>query len=223
MSAGALEPALVQVAGRYERSGGHPVQIQFGTAPELARRLAAGERAEILIAPATVVSQAVRENRVVGSTQAVVGRVGVGITVRRGAWLPDVGTVESLRRALLEADAVVFNRASTGLYVEQLLVRLELSDRLRPKTIRYHSGAEVLDHVVRGTGRDMGLAALTEIREYESRGLTLVGPLPGDVQHYTTYVAVVMAGAARADVAAGFIAYLTTPEARQVFAATGVQ
>lgn len=223
MSAGALEPALVRLAGRYERSAGRTVRIQFGTAPQLAGRLAAGDRADILIAPTAVVSQAVEEGRAVGRTRTVVGRVGVGIVVRRGAWRPDVGTVESLRRALLEADAVVFNRASTGLYMEQLLGRLNLADRLRSKTVRYASGAEVLDHVLRGSGRDLGFGAMTEIREYEPRGLVLVGPLPADVQHSTTYEAVVMAGAAHLETAEGFIAYLATPDARQVLAGTGVQ
>lgn len=223
MSAGALEPALVRLAGRYERSAGRPVRIQFGTAPQLASRLAAGDRADILIAPTGVVAQAVEESRAIGRTRTVVGRVGVALAVRRDAWRPDVGSVESLRRALLEADALVFNRASTGLYIEQLLARLDLADRLRPKIVRYASGAEVLDHVLRGSGRDLGFGALTEIREYEPRGLVLVGPLPGDVQHSTTYEAVVMAGTAHFEMAEAFIAYLATPDARQVLAETGVQ
>jgi molybdate transport system substrate-binding protein len=42
------------------------------------------------------------------------GRVGVGVAVRAGAPVPDISNTEALKRAILAADSIVYNRASTG-------------------------------------------------------------------------------------------------------------
>jgi molybdate transport system substrate-binding protein len=40
--------------------------------------------------------------------------------VRPGAPVPAMATKDDMKKALLEADSVVFNRASSGLYLEKL-------------------------------------------------------------------------------------------------------
>ena len=42
----------------------------------------------------------------------------VGVAVRPGAALPDISSLDAVKRAMLEADSVVYNLASTGLYFE---------------------------------------------------------------------------------------------------------
>ena len=59
--------------------------------------------------------------------------------------------------------------------------------RSKPKTTRYPDGAAVIEHVIRGKGNEIGFGAITEIRLYEPKGCALVGPLPADVQNYTSY------------------------------------
>jgi molybdate transport system substrate-binding protein len=81
----------------------------------------------------------------------------------------------------------------------------------------------VLEHVLRGTGREVGIGAITEIGAYESKGLTLVGPLPGELQNYTSYVAGVVTAAGAPDGGAAFIRFVTSPAAKTVFSATGAQ
>ena len=82
------------------------------------------ELGDVLIAPAALVERAVSAGQVMANTQVVVARVGVGVAVRRGAALPDVTTVEALTASLLRADSVVYNQASTGLYLERLFAEL---------------------------------------------------------------------------------------------------
>ena len=68
--------------------------------------------------------------KVDGAARMLLGRVGVGVVIRDGAPMPDVSTTEALRRAVLDADSVIYNRASSGLYVEQLLRRLGLAEQI---------------------------------------------------------------------------------------------
>jgi molybdate transport system substrate-binding protein len=96
-------------------------------------------------------------------------------------------------------------------------------EQLRSKTTRYGNAAQVLEHVIAGTGREIGFGPVTEIKSFEPKGVVLVAPLPAEIQNYTTYVAAILRDARAGEAARDFIRYLTTPAARQAFAATGVQ
>ena len=83
--------------------------------------------------------------------------------------------------------------------------------------------AAVLSHVSKGQGNEIGLGATTVIIEGESIGLKFVGPLPEDIQNYTAYAATLAAEGAGSNAAREFVSYLTTPVAKQIFAAAGIK
>jgi molybdate transport system substrate-binding protein len=222
-SAGAMEPGLYRLIDPFARETGNPVQLTVAVPASLRQRVESGRAPDVLILPAPMMEALVRAGKVKPDGQALVGRVGVGITVREGAPAPDISSVEQLKRSLLDAESIVYNRASTGIYFERLLERLGIADAVKGKATRYADGFGVLDHVVKGHGREIGIGAVTEIKEYESKGLRLVGPLPADVQNYTSYVAGVPTAAKSPDSAAAFIRFVTTPLAKTQFAATGVE
>ena len=199
------------------------MQVQFGTGPQLTTRLAAGQTGDVLIAPKAVMDQAVADRTVNVPTRTTVGRVGVGIVVRCGAPAPDVSTVDRLRNALVGADAVVFNRGSSGVYIERLLTQLGIATQIAAKTVRVENGDAVMQRLIAGTGNEVGFGAITEIRLFEPKGARLVAPLPDAVQNFTAYEAAVMAAARTPRAAAEFVRFITTAEARTVFAAVGVQ
>lgn len=223
LSAGAVEPGLHAFAEQVKRDMGHELNILFNTAPQIAKRLAAGEVYDILISPPAAIEQAIKDGKVIAETRVPVGRVGAGIIVRSGAAAPNVATVDALKQALLNADSVVYNTASTGLYLDKLFGKFGILDQLKTKTTRYPNGASVMEHVIKGKGNEIGFGAITEIRMYEPKGLKLAGPLPAEVQNYTSYDAAVMAGAASADAARAVLRQLATPAARAVFDAKGIE
>ncbi|MGH8619625.1 MAG: substrate-binding domain-containing protein [Burkholderiales bacterium] len=223
LSAGAVEPGLHAFAQLVKRETGHDLNIQFNTAPQIAKRLAGGEVYDILISPPAAVTAAAKEGKVIADTRAPVGRVGAGIIVRTGAAVPNVATVDALKAALLAADSVVYNTASTGLYLDRLFEKLGILDQVKAKSTRYPNGASVMEHVIKGKGNEIGSGAITEIRLYTAKGLTYVGPLPADVQNYTSYEAVVMTGAPGADAAAQVLKLLATPAGKAAFVSGGVE
>ena len=223
LSAGAVEPGLHAFAQQVKRELGHDIKIQFNTAPQIAKRLAGGDVYDILISPPAVIEQAARDGKVVAETRVPVGRVGAGVIVRSGASAPSVATVDGLKQALLAADSVVYNTASTGIYLDKLFDRLGILDQLKPKTTRYADGASVMEHVIKGKGNEIGFGAITEIRLYEPKGLRLVGPLPADVQNYTSYEAALMSGAPAADAARAVLRQLAQPAAKTAFVSAGIE
>lgn len=223
LSAGAVEEAVLRLARQYKQDAGHEVSPHFGTAPEIEKRLSSGEAADVLIAPAAVVDRGLKAGALVAGTETPIGRVGVGVTVRRGVAAPDVSTVEALKAALLRADSVVYNQASTGVYLESLFARMGILHHLKPRTTRYPNAAQVIEHVIAGQGNEIGFGPITEIKSFEPKGAVLVAPLPESIQNYTTYVAAVTTRATAPDAGRAFIGYLTAAGARQVFLATGAR
>src|SRR5712692_1387478 len=223
LAAGALEPGLVKVAEQYRKETSNRVRIlYFAAVPQLERRLSVGDPADVLIASSGLMNDQLRRGKVDAEAHTFIGRVAVGVTVRAGAPDPDIATLDRFKQSLLGADSIVYNHASAGLYLEKLLDLLGIAEQLKTKTTRYLSSAQVLEHIIGGKGNEIGFATITEIRQFEPKGLRLVGPLPEQVQNSTAYSAAVITEAPEAEVARDFVRYIGTPAAKATFAAAGI-
>ena len=176
---------------------------------------------DVVIAPPAVIADFAATGKLTDA-RAHVGRVGMGVAVRGGAPLPDMSTPEALRRSVLGAQSLVFNRASTGLYLEGLLRKMDVYAQVESKTTRYPDGAAVMEHVIRGTGNEIGFGAITEILLYQGKGLTFVGPVPAEVQNYTSYTAAPLASGTQQALAQQLVAFLSGPVGKPLFVAAGV-
>ncbi|TMB64469.1 MAG: ABC transporter substrate-binding protein, partial [Deltaproteobacteria bacterium] len=177
----------------------------------------------VVIAPTDLLDELVKAGNAQAAERVIVGRIGVGVMVRGGAPLPKIATVDEFKQSLLNAESIVHNQASTGIYLQGLFVRLGIAAQLAAKTTRYPDFAPVRDHISKGKGAEIGLGATTVIIEAEAKGLKFAGPLPPEIQNYTTYGATVMAASASGDAAQALIRYLITPGAKALFTAAGVE
>ncbi|HMH19939.1 MAG TPA: substrate-binding domain-containing protein [Burkholderiales bacterium] len=219
LSAGAVEPGLRAAAAAFKKQSGHDVNLAFNTAPEIRKRIGGGEAFDVVIAPPGALDEFAGK---VGTDRVNLGRVGLGVAVRPGAPVPDISSSDALKRSVLEADSIVFNRASTGIYLENLLKKMGIYEKIESKTTRYPDAAAVMEHLLKGKGREFGFGPITEILLQRDKGLKLVGPLPADVQNYTSYSAVPMTAAANAEPARAFVRYLGSAEAKALLVAAGV-
>ncbi|MEQ1682237.1 MAG: substrate-binding domain-containing protein [Burkholderiaceae bacterium] len=220
LSAGAIEPGIRPALAAFEKASGRSIVLTFATAPQIRQRIGAGESFDVVIAPPAVLDELEKAAKV-GAERAAIGRVGIGVAVRPGAVLPDISNAEAVKRAVLEADSLVFNRASTGLYFESLLKKMGLDAQALPKSTRYADGASVMEHVLHGKGHEIGFGAITEIVLLRGKGLQLVGPLPPELQNLTAYAATPMKGQPTGDVQA-LMRHLASAETRAGFAAAGI-
>lgn len=220
LSGGAIEPGLNVAAAAFQKETGNAVKITYNTTPQMRKRVAAGDTFDVVIAPPAAVKDFAAAGKV-EEGGVNVGRVGLGVVIRPGAPVPVISSAEAIRRTVLEAESVVFNRASSGLYFESLLKKMGIYDQIEPKAARYATGAEVMEHVLKGKGKEVGFGPITEILQYKKQGLRLVGPLPAEIQNYTAYVAVPMTASANKDVAAAFVRFLGGA-GKPLFVAAGI-
>jgi len=221
LSGGAVEPGLNAAAAAFHKETGHAVKITYNTTPQIRKRVAAGETFDVVIAPPAAVKEFAAAGKVeVGGAE--VGKVGLGVVVRPGAPVPDIANADAIRRAVLEAESIVFNRASSGLYFEGLLKKMGVYEQVEAKSARYATGAEVMEHLLKGKGKEVGFGPITEILQYKDKGLRLVGPLPEDIQNYTSYTAVAMSAGTNKEEAQQLVRYLGGP-GKRLFVAAGIE
>ncbi|MBY0271575.1 MAG: substrate-binding domain-containing protein [Burkholderiales bacterium] len=222
ISGGAIEPGLKAAAAAFEKQTGHKVSITFNTTPQMTKRVAAGDTFDVIIAPPAAVKQFAAAGRV-DAGGVDVGRVGSGIAVRPGAPVPAIATADDVKKAVLEAESIVFNTASTGIYFENLLKKWGIYDDIKGKAVRYTTGAEVMKHALKGKGRELAFGPITEILLEKEHGLILVGPFPAEIQNYTSYIAVPMSAGTQKAVAQELVKFLGGPVGKPLFVAAGIE
>lgn len=222
ISGGAIEPGLKAAAAAFEKESGHKVKITFNTTPQMRKRVAAGDTFDVIIAPPGAVADFAKAGKVEAGGVNV-GRVGSGVAVRPGAPVPAIATGDDIKKAVLEAESVVFNRASTGIYFENLLKKMGVWEQVEPKAARYATGAEVMQHALKGKGREVAFGPITEILLEKDHGLVFVGPLPPEVQNFTSYIAVLMSAGTQKDAAQALVKFLGGPAGKPLFVAAGIE
>ncbi len=225
LSAGAVKRGVGTLAEAFGRDTGTIVTVTFATAPVLKRKVEDGTaEADVIIAPVPAMKGFEEKGLVVAGTGAVIGGVKAAVVVRDGANAPDISTAETFKHAILDADSLVYNRASSGLYIEELMARLGIADAVAAKTTRLATGGDVMKHLAASEARnEIGFGQIPEIRVYLDQGVTLVGPLPEEIGKTTTYAVGLSASARAPEPAQAFIDTMATPAAKETFHATGVE
>jgi molybdate transport system substrate-binding protein len=224
LSAGAVKNGVAKMCEAFAREHGAKVDVEFTTAPGVRDRVMGGEQPDVVVAPPAFLEDLVKAGRIVPDSRAFLGRARMGVVVHVQATVRDVPDVESLKRILLGAKAIVHNKASSGIYAAKLLEQLFPKGELGSRIAVVDSGAAVIEYVVEHGAEVVGLAQISEIRVLVEKGrpVRLAAPLPDAVQNVTSYEAAALAGGPQADVAARLAAFMATAQAKTVFAATGI-
>jgi molybdate transport system substrate-binding protein len=210
LSALAVREVLVAAGADFMRDSGHQIAFEFGTMGALQARLAAGEAADLAILAVPVMEPWLKNG--VLSHRTDLARTGIGVVIRQGAPAPEISTVDSFARTLLDARSVALTDPSAGgtagVYLAGLLERLRIADAIKPKTISRPNGFLVAQSVAEGEA-EIGMTLISEIVPVE--GAIVAGPLPPPLQNSTTYAAGIFANSENRDAALAFIRFLASP------------
>lgn len=221
--AGAFKPVLAAVAADYERQSGNHLVIDNDTGGALARRIAGGEQFDLVVLPSAALDQLAGEGKLLAGSAAPLAKVGIGVAVKRGAPLPDIGTVSALRQSLLDARKVAYidpaAGGSSGVYLVQLFDKLGVAAELKAKAVLVPGGL-VAQRVVSGEA-DLGLHQISEILAVPDA--VLVGPIPAAVQNYTVYAGGVSASSRQQAAAQAVLTMLQGAGARDAMQTRGME
>jgi molybdate transport system substrate-binding protein len=222
LTTGAYKPVVTALVADFEQRTGHRLEVVNDTAGALARRVAAGEAFDLLVLTPGPLQQLVQAGVVVGPPTRL-AKVAIGVAVRQGAPLPDIGSVAAFQQALLAARAVATidpaAGGSSGIYLWQLFEKMGIAARLKPTAVLVPGGL-VAQRLLNGEA-DLAIHQISEILAVP--GATLVGPLPAEIQNYTVYAGAVSAKARDAAAAQAFLATLAGPGAAAVLKDKGME
>jgi len=223
IGAGAVQEIEKQMAVEFAAANGHQIDTFAGPMGMVRERVEAGEPADIIIASVAVMDSFLASGKVDEASVVPVGHIGIGVAVRDGAPAPAISTVEEFRDAILAARSITHMDpaagASSGIAIARVFAELGIADQVAGKTVLQSSGYSA-DRVVSGEA-DLALQNISELMAVD--GVTVVGPLPAEIQTQTTYVAGVASQSMHKDAAAGFIAYLTRAGTEDLWRSAGIE
>jgi molybdate transport system substrate-binding protein len=219
--AGGIAPVLTALAGEFERTSGHKLVFTFVSGPVVQREIDKGTSFDVAISQPDVIERLAKSGKIAAGSRADIARTGVGLSVRAGAPRPDIGSVEAFKQTLLKAKSIAHStEGASGVYFMGLLDRLGIAAQVKPKLIGAPAGAGgLVSPVVKGEA-EMVVGTTSAIMD---GGVELVGPIPNELQHWTTFTAGVAAASTDATAAQALVRFLTAPGAVAAIKAKGME
>jgi len=221
LTAGAMKAVVLAIVPEFEKQTGHKAIVDNDTAGGLLKRIDGGETFDLAIITPGAIKELAGKGKVAGGTN--VARVGVGVVVKEGAPAPDISSVEAFKNALKAAKSVAYidpaSGGSSGIYLTGLFDRLGIAADIKPKA-KLKQGGYVAELIANGEA-ELGLHQISEILPV--KGVKLVGPLPAEIQNYTTYTAAAGAQSQQKDGAEAMLKLLAGPQGEAVLKARGME
>ena len=220
LSPPSLRTVMNEVVPQFENESGHKLAIVWEVMPVMKRQIEAGTTFDVAILPPDLMQDVIDAGKVGAATRTGFARTAIGVAVRKGTTRPDLSSVESTRRMLLDAKSIAYTSdGAVGNAFLALLDRLGIAAQVRPK-LKAMPGGTTVEPVARGEAE---LAITTIPGILEVPGAELAGRLPSELQTYIVYTAGIGTASQNSIAAAAFIKSLTTPAAVTVIKSKGLE
>lgn len=223
LSLTSMQPVVDDLVRAFENATGQTVAVKYTQASQLKARLHGPDHPDLVVAPAELIDLLDHEGAMQSGTRQAVGRVGVGVAVRRGdSGVRDFSSAARLRQALMDAKSLVYadpKDSAEGLRARAVIDRLGLAAELRAKT-QLGSGSNPIAAVGFGDA-ELGLHAIDRI--LGTPGLLLAAPVPAELQEWTRYDAAMVVEAANAADARRLMQFLASDASKLRLSVRGIE
>jgi molybdate transport system substrate-binding protein len=219
-----VQAALEELAPKFKKATGNNLNITWGTAAILVKKVHAGENTDLLILTKQGLDELIKGNKVAPGSNASFASSGMAVVVKKGAPKPDISTPEAYKQTLLKAKSIAYSNpasgGASGVFFAKTLERMGIVAQMKDKTHFPPPSGNSANLVVSGEAE---LAVQQEPEVMAVSGVDVIGPPPGDLNNITTYSAGVSPDSKDPNAAKAMITFLKTPEAAAVFKARGLK
>ena len=217
ISAGFYE-VYAECGPAFERASGHRLITTRGPSigdslEAIPTRLARGEIADVVIVYAVAVDELARREMVRADSRVNLAQSQLGMVVRAGAAVPDISSVDALKRTLLASTSIGYSDSGSGTYLTTTLFpKLGIGDQVAGK-IRKIPGppsGELVAAVVARGDVEIGFQTVSEL--IHTPGVTFAGLLPPEAQLTVIYAGAVTSASRQPDAALELLRFLASPE-----------
>jgi molybdate transport system substrate-binding protein len=217
-----MKSVVAELASRFERETGHAAIVKSGTVEQLLGRSSTGEPPDEIMFPDDVMDGLLKGGKIIPASRMAIGRVGIGIAVRKGTAAPDISSPDALRKVLVQARSIAYpdpREGPAGGVIADAMKTLGIADSLRDRT-RLGGIGQGVTFVGYGDV-DLALDQATEIAARPA--VLLVGLLPGGLQRWAGFGAAVSADSTSPQDARPFLDFLSGKVARDQLRAAGFE
>jgi molybdate transport system substrate-binding protein len=219
LSSMAAREVLAELIKDFSAQTGHRVEAEAAGGVEVAKRIQAGEAADVVVLSDTAI------DKLIAAAQLRPGRVdlvksGVAIAVRSGAGRPDISTEAAVKAAVSVASSLSYSTGPSGVYLEKLFERWGILETIRAHIVVPPPGIPVGSLVAKGEAA-LGFQQLSELLNVA--GVEVLGPLPAAIQTITIFSAGISVHCEQPQLAAQLLDFMRLPSAAAVTQRHGME
>lgn len=224
ISSMATRQVLAELVAGFQQQASCAVAIEAVGGVDAAKRVQAGEAFDVVVLASDAIDKLIAAGHLQAGSKVDLVRSGVAVAVRAGAPLPDIGSEDAVKRAVLAARSISYSTGPSGVALAKLFERWGIATDIQGRMVQAPPGVPVGALVARGEV-ELGFQQLSELLHVE--GITVVGPLPPAIQIITTFSAgvhaSVAAGSQQAERVHAMLDYMRSPQAAEAKQRQGME
>jgi len=221
MSGGAPKEVFAQLTPKFEQQSGNKVVFIYDVLTALREKIAAGEKADVLVMPVPMLDGYVKDGKLRANSESTFGNVGISVVVKQGAPQPDISTKEKFCEAMLSARSVVHatpGKTPSGTHMGKVMEQLGIAEAVAKKIVHRPALEGGVQLVAEGQA-DIGIYPASEVANV--KGVTIVGPLPAGIELNIVYGGAAVTDSSTGEAASAFVKFMAAPENRSVWKHAG--
>ena len=213
---------LLDLAASYGKQKGIKVMVKSAGMAGIVNTVKTGTPiTDVMVLPYAFMDGMEAEGSVAPGSRVNLGRVHVGLAVRKGQPHPDISTVQKLGDVLRKGGTIMVSNPASGSMVARIINDMMYRyPELKGVKTKIAVGQEGGEALVKGEG-DMALQLICEIVNHPE--IELVAKLPIELAAYIDTAVAVPVRSTQQEAAGAFIAYIMQPEHRALWASKGLE
>jgi molybdate transport system substrate-binding protein len=220
ISSMATRQVLADLVALYRRGSKQEIAVESVGGVDAAKRVQAGEAFDAIVLAASAIDQLIQAGRIVAGSRVDLVKSGVAIAVRADAARPDVASEDAVKRAVLAARSLGYSTGPSGVELAKLFERWGIVDAIKSRIVQAPPGVPVGSLVAKGEV-ELGFQQLSELMNLS--GITVLGPLPLEIQIVTTFSGGVSVASTQPRAVRALLDFMASPAAEAVKRGNGME
>ena len=206
----ATRQLLADLVADYKKLANADIAIESVGGVDAAKRVQAGEAFDVVILASDAIDKLIAAGHIDPTSKVNLVNSGVAVAVRAGSAVPDISSEAAVKAAVLEAKTISYSTGPSGVALAKLFELWGVAEQIASRIVQAPPGVPVGSLVAKGEV-ELGFQQLSELIHLD--GISIVGPLPPEIQITTTFSAGVCTASTQADAVNKMLAYMASPAA----------